>query len=140
MTCWLYQMTIEKWPYERYRAEVWEGAVTLNWKVREIIPRKGMRQYGDIIIFYYIKSDKIDPGIYGWGVVLWCNGDDIHFRPSSPSDYLKMNPLWDKEVEQIIENIRGNWAEATMFEDKKDSIKTLRQKITQHVYGKLLSS
>jgi hypothetical protein len=91
------------------------------------------------MILFYAKAKTTDPGVYGWGIVLWCDGQEINFRPTPPSDYLKMNPMWDEEVDEIINTFRGRMPMATMFEDKTNSLEHLRKKISQHVYGKPLS-
>ena len=138
MTLWLYQMNAKLWPLERYRAEVWEGGDIQNWGVGKIRPStpKGLPQPGDMMILFYVKAGKIDPGIYGWGIVLRCDEWDINFRLATPSDYLKMNPLWDEDIDKTITEIRGNMPRATLYEDKSKSLDHLRKKIAQHVFGK----
>lgn len=140
MTLWLYQMNATKWPLERYRAEVWEGSVIQNWGVGEIrsSTSTGLPQPGDMMILFYVKSGQIDPGIYGWGIVLRCDEWEMNFRLATPSDYLKMNPVWDKDVDNTITKLRGKMPQATLFEDKSKSLEHLRRKIAQHVYGKSL--
>ena len=97
MTIWLYQMNATKWPIERYRAEVWENSDIQNWGVGEIRPSTSgtIPQPGDMMILFYVKSGQDDPSIYGWGVVLRCDEEEMNFRLATPSDYLKMNPVWD---------------------------------------------
>ena len=136
MAFWLYQMNATKWPIERYRAEVWEGTDIQNWGVGEIRSSSGLPQPGDMMILHYVKTGQIDPGIYGWGIVLRCDDWEMNFRLATPSDYLKMNPVWDKDIDKIITNIRGKMPEATLFEDKSESLRPLREKIAQHVFGK----
>jgi len=137
MTLWLYQMNATKWPVERYRAEVWEGSDIQNWDVGEIRSStpKGIPQPGDMMILFYVKYRQIDPGIYGWGIVLRCDESEMNFRLATPSDYLKMNPLWNKDVDKLITQFRGNMPRATLFEDKSNLLGDLRAKIAQHVYG-----
>lgn len=140
MTLWLYQMNATKWPIERYRAEVWEGADIQNWGVGEIRASTSAKlpQPGDMMILFYVKAGQIDPGIYGWGIVLRCDKLEMNFRLATPSDYLKMNPVWDKDVDETIAKFCGKWRQATLFEDKGKSLEHLRGKIAQHVYGKPL--
>ena len=135
MNLWLYQMNAIKWPIERYRAEVWEGSDIQNWGVGEIRSSVGLPQAGDMVIFFYVKSGQIDPGIYGWGIVLRCDEWEMNFRLAAPSDYLKMNPLWDEDIDKTITNIRGRMPQATLFEDRSKSLEHIRRKIAQHVYG-----
>ena len=137
MTLWLYQMNATKWPIERYRAEVWEGSDVQNWLVGEIRPStpKGLPLPGDMMILCYVKTGQSDPGIYGWGIVLRCDQWEINLRLASPSDYLKMNPVWDDDIDKTIAKFCGKWRQATLFEDKANSLRHLREKIAQHVYG-----
>lgn len=140
MACWLYQMKAEEWPHERYRSEVWEGSVTTAWGVRKITPSTGMPKHGDIMVLFYAKATAPEPGAYGWGIVLWCDGQEINFRPASPSDYLKMSPMWDGDIDDIINIIRGKVARGTMWKVNDEPLKRLRQKVAEHVYGKPLST
>ncbi len=137
MTLWLYQMNATKWPVERYRAEVWEGTDIQNWGVGEIRASKTGRlpKPGDMMILLYVKSGQVDPGIYGWGIVLRCGDEEITFRLATPSDYLKMNPLWDDDIDNTVAKLCGKWRQATLFEDRGDSLGHLRQRIAEHVYG-----
>jgi len=130
-------MNATRWPIERYRAEVWEGSDVQNWLVGEIRPStpKGLPQPGDMMILCYVKTRQSDPGIYGWGIVLRCDEWEINFRLASPSDYLKMNPVWDDDIDKTIAKFCGKWRQATLFEDKANSLRHLREKIAQHVYG-----
>jgi hypothetical protein len=135
MTCWLYQMDAKLWPQERYRAEVWEANIITIWKVGKITPTGGIPHPGDIVVLFYVEANTADPGIYGWGIVSWCDGIEINFRPTSPSDYLKMNPAWNDEIKDIISQIRGKMSMGTMWEIDIKLVKDLRQKISQFVYG-----
>lgn len=137
MALWLYQMNAKKWPVERYRAEVWEGSDIQNWGVGEVRASTAARlpRPGEMLILFYVKSGQIDPGIYGWGIVLRCDKEEMNFRLAPPSDYLKMNPVWDDDVDRTIAGFCGKWRQATLFEDKGNSLEHLREKIAQHVYG-----
>ena len=134
MAFWLYQMSGSYWPHERYRSEVWEDAQT-TWGFGKITPAGSSPQPGDMVILFYAKGGAVDPGIYGWAIVLWRNGKEIRFRPVSPSDYLKMNPLWNDEVSDIIDEIRGKVARGTMWEIDSDQMRRLRQRVAEDVYG-----
>ena len=137
MTLWLYQMNATKWPLERYRAEVWEGSVTQNWTLGES-PRKPKDiSAGDLIILFFVKAGTRDSGIYGWAIVTFFDKEleQIHFRPVPPSDYLKMNPVPEEEVNGIIRKIRGRFAQMAMFKVNDEEFQELRQKIAEHVYG-----
>ena len=142
MNLWLYQMNATKWPVERYRAEVWEGYDIQNWGVGEIRPSssKKLPQPGDMMILFYVKSGQVDPGIYGWGIVLRCDESEINFRLATPSDYLKMNPLWDEDTDKTIAKFCGKMRQATLFEDRGNSLGHLRDRIAEHVYGKQTST
>lgn len=135
MACWLYQMRTEKFSHERYRTEVWEGNPVTNWGIGESTRKPKDIQFGDTIILFYARTGAEEPGIYGWGIITLFDKEVIDFRPASPSDYLKMNPLPEKEVIEIIDKIRGRMPEMTMFPVSKEELKHLRQKIAEHVCG-----
>jgi len=130
-------MNATKWPVERYRAEVWEGVDIQNWSVGEIRTStpKTLPRPGDLIVLFFVKSGQSDAGIYGWGTVLRCDECEINFRLATPSDFLKMYPVWDSEVDKIIAALCGKWRQATLFEDKNYSVAKLRKKIAGHVFG-----
>jgi len=128
MGFWLYQMNSKVWSHERYRAEVWEGNDT-TWDTSKITPARRFPELGDVVVLFYAKVSA-DPGIYGWAIVLWCDGKEIRFRPASPSDHLKMNPLWNDKVSGIVDQIRGGMPQGTMWEIPTDLMGRLRQMIT----------
>ncbi|HUV44954.1 MAG TPA: hypothetical protein VMW13_09010 [Dehalococcoidales bacterium] len=135
MACWLYQMSAKKYSHEQYRSEVWEGVVIQNWFLGESKRKPKEIKSGDMIILLYVRTNAKDPGIYGWGIVTWCDGEWIHFRPSHPSDYLKMNPVPEQEVTKVIDKIRGGMPEGTIFPVDYEELKQIRQKVAEHVYG-----
>ena len=135
MNFWLYQMNATKWPIERYRAEVWEGSDVQNWGVGKIRSSVGLPQPGDMVMLFCVKASQIDPGIYGWGIVLRCDESEMNFRLATPSDYLKMSPLWDEDIDETVANIRGTMPRYTLFEDRSRSLQHLRRRIAQHLYG-----
>jgi hypothetical protein len=74
------------------------------------------------VVFFYAKSAGTDPGFYGWAVVLeWypapdsSEKDQLYFRPTAPSDFLKMHPWWDKDAEQVADDIRGKMKQRTLW-------------------------
>jgi len=136
MACWIYQMNAkEVYSHERYRTEVWEGNLVTNWSIGEAKGRPKKVTPGDMIILFYVKSYATDrPGIYGWGIITLFDGEVIDFRPVEPSDYLKMNPLFNDEVDKIIVESRG-FPEMTMWKVDKEQLEGLRKKIAEHVYG-----
>ncbi len=139
MTIWLYQMSAAEYSHEDYRAEVWEGRDTA-WATGKISATNNKPQRGDTLVFYYVETRADDPGIYGWAIVLGVRRDAdgyISFRPAAPSDHLKLNPLWDSDVEKTINSIRGRVAQGTMWPIDVGQFSTLRQKITRHAGGSL---
>jgi hypothetical protein len=48
---------------------------------------------------------------------------------------MKMKPVWDNEVKNIINQIRGRVAQGTVWEIEESLFKQLRQKIVAHLYG-----
>jgi len=136
MACWLYQMSVDKYSHERYRAEVWEGSVTQNWtlgtsthKPKDILP-------GDLVILFFARTGAHEPGIYGWGVVTFFDSEagEMHFRPAPPSDYLKMNPVPEARISSVIDNIR-DLPQGTVWRVDDKALGQLRQRIAEHVYG-----
>lgn len=67
--------------------------------------------------------------------IFFFDGEVINFRPASPSDYLKMNPIWDAEISDIVDKIRGGMPQGTMYEVDEAVLGQLRKKIAEHVYG-----
>lgn len=135
MAYWLYQMSSNIWEPEQYRIEVWEGEHT-NWQINRKVPKKSSPEPGDIMLLFYAPSGETDPGIYGWVVVTRFDGEEVRFRPSSPSDYMKMNPVWDEDIKDLINEIRGKVATGTLWEIDEEIYKQLRQKIVAHLYKK----
>ena len=135
MTHWLYQMSTDYYSHERYRTEVWEGTVVTNWTIGESKRRPTGVQLGEIIILYFARTGAQDPGIYGWGIITFFDGEVINFRPSSPSDYLKMNPLWDDEVSSIVDQIRGGMPQGTMYKIDEAMLAVIREKVMQFFTG-----
>ena len=137
MACWLYQMNAQKYSQERYRNEVWEGSLVTNWGIGGSTHRPKEMIPGDMIILFYAKVSKIEFGIFGWGIITFFDqeAEDLNFRPASPSDYLKMYPLWDDEISKIIDQVRGGFPEGTVWKIDKTMLEQIRQKIAKHTYG-----
>jgi hypothetical protein len=120
---------------ERYRTEVWEGSLVTNWSIGQSKRKPKEIPLGDTVILFFAKTGADEPGIYGWSVITLFDKEVIDFRPTSPSDYLKMNPLWDDEIGNIVDKIRGGMPEGTMWKVDDGTLKLLRQKIATYVYG-----
>ncbi len=138
MGCWLYQMRADWYSHERYRTEVWEGSLVTNWSIGQSKRKPKEIPLGDMVILFFAKTGADEPGIYGWGVVLRSDECGITFRVATPSDYLKMNPVWDEDVDETIKKIRAGMPEGTMFPMDNEDLKHIRQKIAKHVYGRVL--
>lgn len=136
MAHWLYQMNAKSYSHERYRTEVWEGNLVTNWSIGESKRRPKEVLPGDIVILFFVRAGASEPGIYGWGIITLFDKEVINFRPASPSDYLKMNPLPESDIIQVIDKIRGGMPQSTMFPVADDQLKDLREKIAEHVHGK----
>ena len=140
MSAWLYQMSVDVWPHERYRADVWQGADT-SWDYNKIVPSGEIPKPGDIIVLYYVEAEKgvkpalRDPGIYGWGVILWSNKEEIRYRPTSPSDYMKVNPLWNDAVNKLVDEIRGPMKQGTMWKISDKHLREIRGLVAKHASG-----
>ncbi len=116
MTMWLYQMDQRQWPPNSYRLDIWE---TERWAWP--VGRKastGSPKPGDRVVFFYAKSGGVEPGFYGWAVILDWHEDErgMYFRPVAPSDHLKMHPWWDAAAEKIADEVRGAVKQGTLWE------------------------
>ena len=131
MAAWLYQMNHAQFSHERYRNEVWEGTQVTNWGGGEAKRRPKDVQSGDILVLFYSKTNAPDPGIYGWGVVTYFDEETVNFRPVFPSDYLKMNPIVEGEVSEIIKHIRGPVATGTMWKIEREDLDKIRDLISE---------
>jgi hypothetical protein len=117
MSMWLYQLSPGLWSPERYRLEIWEGE-RWNWPVGGKSGAGQVPKPGDTVVFFYAPSGGTDPGFYGWAVVLeWHEpaSSQLYFRPTAPSDSLKMFPWWDRSAEQIANRIRGKMKQRTLW-------------------------
>ncbi len=135
MQAWLYQMSIKRWRPEDYRVEVWEGK-RIVWEVGQISTRGlGEVAAGDRIIFFFAKSANPEPGIYGWGIIhrYMKRRNEIEYQVTPPSDYLKMDPIWDKKLETLLNKIRGGMTQRTLWgllpEEYASICHTIRERI-----------
>ncbi len=102
MSTWLYQCDQSSWSPNEYRQDIWEGAQQ-RWPVGRKTPNDAEPQPGDVMAIFYAKSGGIDPGFYGWAVILRWDQEkkDVIFRPAAPGDHLKMNPWWNDQASQL---------------------------------------
>jgi hypothetical protein len=137
MTTWLYQISPEQWSPERYRFEIWEGE-RWAWPVGSKSSGGELPEPGDVIVFFYSPTGGMDPGFYGWAVVLeWFPGSStpLAFRPVAPSDHLKMHPWWDDEAIELADVIRGKMKRRTLWIVPEELVARLRQGITSWLAG-----
>jgi hypothetical protein len=117
--------------------EIWENN-NENWRLGKITPRGSSPEQGDIVVFYYAETHAFDCGIVGWGIVLRYDPVDrndktikeMRFRVASPSDYLKMSPLYNKNIEDVIDEIRGNPKQGTLWVISEKQMNVIRKEIT----------
>lgn len=102
-------MNQQDWAPQNYRLDIWENE-RWCWPVGRAVGIKNPPVPGDKVVLFYAQIGGIEPGIYGWAIVLqWVEGDSrqLYFRPVAPSDQLKMYPWWDSEAKKIVDEIRG---------------------------------
>jgi hypothetical protein len=136
MATWLYQMTTNKedpWNPSEFRKEVWEGTPT-TWPSGKVILRDEERiSRGDIIVFFFAKSNNPEPGIYGWGIILEVVDSParprIKFQPCAPTDMMKIAVTWDEELEDVVDKIRGQMTQATMWAIKPGEFEIIKKKL-----------
>jgi hypothetical protein len=136
MSTWLYQINQKSWSPQRYRLEIWENE-RWSWPVGRKTGAAKLPSPGDIVVFFYAPSGGIDPGFYGWAIVLeWLNEESsLYFRPVAPSNHLKMCPWWDKQAQKLAESIRGTVKQGTLWRVSDDLVPELRSGITSWVGG-----
>ena len=124
-------MSAESYSIQEYRKEIWEGEI-IKWPTGKVRTESGERlAEGDTIIFVFVKTGTHEAGIYGWGILtdLKKEKELIFFRPTYPSDYLKMNPIWDDEISSLLDAIRGSVKVGTMWKISTDHAAKIRGKI-----------
>lgn len=137
MASWLYQMTSnvdEPWGPNEYRVQVWEGS-PVTWPVGQVRSKgKQKIERGDVIVFFFAKKNNLEPGIYGWGVVLDIvqsrTRHRIKFQVCPPSDYRKIAVAWDPELVKVVDEIRGGMAQATMWLMNEEQFAVIRSRFT----------
>jgi hypothetical protein len=146
MTVWLYQMNAERplengsfYTPDNYREDIEEGDY-LEWLTREIRPREIEPKAGDTIIYWFVAAGTDDPGLYGLGVIFDCYNcpqynteyNCIYHLPVFPSEILSDDPIYDDEVQEIVDEIRGNQKNfATMFAISDDHTQRLFAEIQE---------
>ena len=131
MAVWLYQMSADNYSIEEYRAEVWERE-WVKWPTGNPRTESGCKvSPGDTVVLFFVRTGTKEPGIYGWGVVTHYKEDKglFSFRPTSPSDYLKMNPVWDDDVSNLVDAIRGPMKVVSMWEMSAEHTAKMRSRI-----------
>jgi hypothetical protein len=136
MSTWLYQLDQKSWKPQRYRLEIWENE-RWSWPVGRKTGASELLSPGDTVVFFYAPSGGIDPGFYGWAVVLeWLKEESfLYFKPVAPSNHLKMCPWWDKQAKRLAESIRGPVKQGTLWHVPEDLVPELRSGITSWVGG-----
>lgn len=146
MTVWLYQMNADKslqdgsfYTPDDYQEEV-ESDDYLEWLTREVRPKELNPKAGDTIFYWFVRTGTDDPGLYGLGLIFSCHKcpeyntdyDCIEHMPVYPSENLSDDPIYDDEIQEIIDEIRGNQAAfATMFAIDDHHIQRLFAKIQE---------
>ena len=130
VTMWLYQMDQRQWPPNSYRLDIWERE-RWTWPVGRKAST-GSPKPGDRVVFFYAPSGGIEPGFYGWALVLDWHEDErgMYFRPVAPSDHLKMHPWWDDAAKDIADKVRGKVKQGTLWEVPDDLSATISAGIT----------
>lgn len=116
MAMCLYQMDQQQWPPNSYRLDIWENE-RWTWPVGRKASASSPKP-GDRVFFFYAPSGGVEPGFYGWAVVLDWHEDErgMYFRPVVPGDHLKMHPWWDDKAKEIADSVRGKVKQGTMWE------------------------
>jgi len=138
MSTWLYQISPKLWNPQRYRLEIWESE-RWSWPVGAMSGAGQKPEPGDILVTFYSQSGGNDPGFYGWAIILeWIgeSGNQLRFRPVSPSDRLKMHPWWSKEATSLSDRIRGEMKQRTLWVVPNDLVPELRRGIVNWLAGR----
>lgn len=135
MTMWLYQMDQRKWSPNSYRVDIWENE-RWSWPIGRKAST-GTPTPGDRIVFFYAPSGGIEPGFYGWAIVLELHKDGrgLYFRPVRPSDHLKMHPWWDGTAKDVADKIRGRVKQGTLWQVPDGIARTISANITSWVHA-----
>ena len=110
MNPWLYQMAEdEDWTPADFRVSVWERE-PVTWEHKKVMSSNRLKPaVGDPIVFFFAKSRTKVPGICGWAVItkVYPRKEEFTFCAVPPTDLLKMDPLWDNEIDELVNNVRG---------------------------------
>jgi hypothetical protein len=117
LATWLYQMTVEWYPQNDYRLEVWEGKhTTWNEQGKKRVPSEPHPEPGDSLLLFFAKDSCEKPGFHGWAVVSkWTDGERMTLTPVAPSDQLKMHPWGDTIAMNLADEVRGSPRRATFW-------------------------
>lgn len=145
MSTWLYQLNQTLWPPPKFRTEIWEKE-RWSWTVGRKISAGKSPEAGDTVVFFCAPTGGHDPGFYALAVVVsWVVEEDtkikfLDFRPTAPSDRLKMCPWADKQAMQLADKIRGTVKQGTLFLVDEALVRELRMGINAWLGGKSLDS
>lgn len=150
MTHWLYQMNPKRvleygdvYTPEEFREDFASGE-DLEWLTREIRPRGLEPKAVDTIFYWFVVSGTDEPGLYGFGIISDCYDCPrlsakykcISHRPGFPTEYLQAAPLYEDEIVEIVDDIRGvGRAYATMFKIDDDQAERLFDYIRNIDFG-----
>lgn len=135
MSTWLYQLNQKDWPPATFRYEIWENE-RWHWTYGEKRGDDPIR-VGDVVVFFYAPASGNAPGIYAWAVVeRWDEqSKTIYFIPTAPTNHLKMDPWWDGNAQSVVDEIRGNMKQATLFFVTDNAACKVRQGIKRWLSG-----
>ena len=135
MQTWLYQMSgKDGWTPEDYRLAVWEGTA-VDWPTGRVT-RGGNEplRAGDVVFFFFTRSSTQYPGLYGWALVtkVRTRSDKFHFRALPYSDMLKIDPIYNEVVEQLVDRVRGKFKQGTMWSIVRADFIILKDQIRKY--------
>ncbi len=83
------------------------------------------------MVCWYAVSGAAEPGLWGWGIIISYapEDDEIRWRPTFPSDLLKMAPMYDDQLNACVKHIRGRMAQGTMWLVEPDDAEVLTERI-----------
>jgi len=135
MQTWLYQMSDKDgWTPEDYRLSVWEGE-TVDWPTGRVTKRSAEDlKSGDVVFFFFTKTTTPQPGLYGWALITKVRprSDRFQFRALPHSDVLKVDPIYNTVTKRLIERIRGNFNQGTMWSIEEADSVILKNQIRKH--------
>jgi len=116
MSRWLYQMSEDWWPSEKYRRTVSERR-TVRWPTHKRMFAHEAPAPGDIVICFYAPRNCKKPGVCGFGVVTKYFPKTRRFAwlVLPPTNSLKHRPWWDERIKEIVELVRAQSVRGTMY-------------------------